>query len=83
MHNKSYPHITFYHKKLNKLIFCLTIILFSLNESNSQQFNNWYFPLQNGITFNTNPPSFLAGSQLGTTPFGGQFTCASISDKNG
>jgi hypothetical protein len=79
MHNKSYPHITFYYQKLNKPIFCLIIILFFLNKIQAQQFNNWYFPLNNGITFNTNPPTIITNSNIGNT-FG---SCASISDKNG
>lgn len=78
MHNKSYAHITFYYKKLNKLIVCLTIILFSLNKSFSQQFNNWYFPLNAGLNFNTNPPTPLTNGA-----FMAYGTSACISDNNG
>jgi len=42
------------------------------------QNNNWYFGLNAGITFNTNPPSALTNGQLNT--FEG---CAAISDNAG
>lgn len=77
MYFKSYSHINFYYQKLNKLIVCLTIILFSLNKSFSQQFNNWYFPAFAGVTFNTNPPTFLPNGQLNSNG------CSAISDING
>lgn len=43
-----------------------------------QQFNNWYFPSNAGITFNTSPPSPLYGGmiQVGTGS-------TAMSDKNG
>ncbi len=82
MQHKSYAHIIFYYQKLNKPIFCLLFIFFILNKTEAQQFNNWYFSLQNGISFNTTPPSFLSGSQIGTTPLA-PFGSAVISDKKG
>lgn len=79
MQQKSYTHITFYYQKLNKHIFFLIFIFFILNKTQGQQFNNWYFPINNGITFNTNPPSIITNSNIGTSVS----SSASISDKNG
>ena len=76
-----YPHITFLYKKLNKIIFCLTFIFFCHKNLNAQQFNNWIFLNYNGITFNTTPPSFLAGGQISNTL--GGYSTASISDNDG
>ncbi len=47
----------------------------------AQQFNNWIFHNNNGITFNTNPPSFLGGGQIENTL--SSYSTASISDRNG
>ena len=57
------------------LIFCITKIL--SNHCNAQQFNNWYFPNNAGITFNTIPPSPLLDGQANN----GSSAC--ISDENG
>jgi gliding motility-associated-like protein len=55
-------------------------ILFYYYNSKAQQSNNWLFPLNNGITFNTNPPTLL-----GNSPFDAQslYSCATISNSNG
>lgn len=40
--------------------------------------NNWYFGTGTGITFNTNPPSFIPGSSMNTYE-----GCSSVSNENG
>ena len=82
MNKKIYPHTIYTYKGLHRILLYLIFTFLLTQKAKTQQFNNWYFPLQNGITFNTNPPSFLAGSQLGTTQFA-PFAAATISDNNG
>ena len=78
MRKKYYPHID-NKKKLFLKIFTFFIIIFSLqNKIIAQQFDNWLFPNFNGLTFRTDPPIFLGGSQFN----GITTTTAVISDRN-
>jgi gliding motility-associated-like protein len=62
---------------LNRLIaFFIGILGFSTFAQGEA--NNWYFGINAGITFNTNPPSVLTDGQLRTNE-----GCSSISDPNG
>jgi gliding motility-associated-like protein len=65
---------------MNKIIFNIVFFLMCNSKGNAQQSNNWLFPLNNGITFNTNPPTLL-----GNSPFDAQslYSCATISNSNG
>ncbi|MFI5218622.1 MAG: T9SS type A sorting domain-containing protein [Bacteroidia bacterium] len=57
----------------------LLILLLQTTYATAQnQANNWYFGNNAGITFSTNPPTFLSGGQINTAE-----GCASISDNNG
>ncbi len=76
-----YPHIIILYKSLNRIFFCLIFYFFCIKKLNAQQSNNWVFPNNNGITFSTNPPSFLAGGQIVNPP--SSASAASISDRNG
>lgn len=55
------------------LFFILNNILFSQKEG-----NNWYFGMNAGLNFNTDPPTALTNGQLNTWE-----GCATVSDKNG
>ncbi len=64
---------------LIKYGFLLFVFLFNLNNVRAQkQFNNWYFGIQVGLNFNTNPPQVLTNGR-GNSIEG----CAAISDRNG
>ncbi|TAE68150.1 MAG: PKD domain-containing protein [Bacteroidetes bacterium] len=66
---------------LNILGFWLLLLSHSFNnKASGQRFNNWYFPILNGVTFNTAPPSILAGSPMG---FPLEFSCGTISNNIG
>ncbi len=65
-------------KKVVKF-FIIFQILFA-NSILAQQTNNWLFPFNNGITFNTNPPSLISNTHFDTESF---YSCATISDNNG
>jgi gliding motility-associated-like protein len=69
MSKKSYPHI----------IACyLILMLLAYQNTYCQQFNNWIFPQNLGLTFNTSPPSILTNTNIGITN-----SVATISDKFG
>ncbi|TAG30432.1 MAG: hypothetical protein EAZ35_07215 [Sphingobacteriia bacterium] len=64
---------------VTKIFIVVIIQLFYTHIAIAQQFNNWYFPNGNGINFKVTSPQVLL-----TNPMKFQnFTCASISDKNG
>ena len=77
MSKNNYPHTIYTYKGLQRLLLCLILMCFLTKNINAQQFNNWYFPNYAGITFNTNPPSFLLNSKAISG------SSASISDNNG
>src|SRR5688572_24969841 len=62
-------------KKINTTLILILFVnlLYAQNQS-----NNWFFGINLGITFNTNPPTTITGGQ--TTSGEG---CTSISDSNG
>lgn len=74
-------------KTFSKIFFCLAIVNLCYKDTNAQQFNNWVFPFNNGLTFNTNPPSSFSGTQISAPlppPYFTTYsTAASISDNNG
>jgi gliding motility-associated-like protein len=82
MSNYIYTHITCINKYFSKYISLILLFNFINKYSNAQQFNNWFFPDFNGITFNINPPTNLAGGQISQTASAG-YTAACISDRNG
>ena len=61
-------------KKLITLLYILTA--FAANAQ--QEARNWYFGHNAGISFSTNPPTYLAGGQIYSDE-----GCSSISDANG
>lgn len=61
-----------------KSFLLLFVVLISTYAFSQQETYNWYFGLNAGITFATNPPSYLPGSQMGANE-----GCASLSDSNG
>jgi hypothetical protein len=62
-----------------KTFYINLILLLFINTLHAQnQANNWYFGDHAGITFNTNPPSYLPGSAMVQTE-----GCASQSDNSG
>jgi gliding motility-associated-like protein len=64
------------------LAFLVVIIFFC--KANAQQFNSWIFHNNNGLNFNTSPPSFLAGGQISLNfPTQSEYSTSSISDNNG
>ena len=72
-------HIIHSQNSLKK--FWMLIIFISINFlCRAQQFNNWIFHNNNGLNFNTTPPSFLAGGQI--TNISG-YSTSTISDRNG
>jgi len=79
MKKKSFTHITFIRIPLNKIFLCLTMMVLMPLKGLTQQFNNWHFPANNAVTFNTIPISVITNSAIGNATKGG----ASISDKNG
>lgn len=82
MRKKNYPHIDINKKILCRIFICTIALFFPLQKTIAQQFNNWIFPDFNGITFNTNPISFINGGQISVTN-GGYYSAGSISDRNG
>ncbi len=76
-----YTHTTCINKYFFKKLFVILILICTYKHSSSQQLNNWVFPDFNGITFNTNPISFISGGQITTLNNG--FSTSSISDRNG
>jgi gliding motility-associated-like protein len=66
---------------VKKLVFHILFLFLCIGTSYAQQFNNWVFLNNNGLTFNTNPPSFFGGGQITNNP--GWYSCASISNANG
>ena len=81
MSKNNYPHTIYTYKGLQRILLCLILMCFITKNMNAQQFNNWYFPKNNGLTFNTNPISFLNGSQFNINL--NSFSSSTISDKNG
>ena len=75
-------HIALINKKIFKYILLVFSYIFIHQITKAQQFNNWIFPDFNGITFNTNPISFISGTQINGSS-GSGYSAASISDKNG
>lgn len=62
-------------KKINTFL----IVIFTAQFINAQhQASNWYFGYNAGITFNTNPPSFLIGGSINNDE-----GCSSVSDNSG
>jgi len=61
-------------RNLTLLLLCLACF----NSHSQNEGNNWYFGINAGITFNTNPPSGLTESQIYTDE-----GCTAISDVNG
>lgn len=76
-----YPHITQSLERLYSIFLRLIILFIFSNKLYSQQFNNWIFHNNNGLTFNTNPPSFIAGGLI--TNKLSSYSTASISDNSG
>jgi len=76
-----YPHIARSLKSLSPIFLSSLFALIFINKLYSQQFNNWYFKVNNGLTFNTIPPSFFSGSPFGVN--NNIAGCATISDNNG
>jgi gliding motility-associated-like protein len=84
MHNFIYTHKRFITKYFIKYIFFILFSCFIYKTSKSQQFNNWIFHNNNGITFNTNSPTFLGGGQISNgAPFNSSYSTSTISDGNG
>ena len=79
MNKNNYPHTTYTYKGLQRTLLCLILMCFITKKMNAQQFNNWYFPNNNGISFNAIPPSIITTSIIGSD----YFSCAAISDRNG
>jgi len=77
------PHIIILYKSLNRIFFCLIVCSFCSKKLSAQQFNNWIFHYNNGLTFNTSPPSFLPGAQISNPLPNTYLSAASISDNNG
>lgn len=61
-----------------KKLYTVFLVVLTLHSTAQQEANNWFFGSSAGITFNTNPPSFLPGGQINTAE-----GCASISDSAG
>lgn len=62
-----------------KIITISFVLLFLSSNTGAQNiYTNWYFGQVAGITFNTNPPTAIQGSQMDTSE-----GCASISDDAG
>lgn len=59
-------------------IFLLICVLFTQHLFAQHEADNWYFGTFAGLTFSTNPPSYLSGGQI-NTPEG----CSSVSDAAG
>ncbi len=61
-----------------KKLITLVYILSALAATAQQEARNWYFGHSAGISFSTNPPTYLAGGQIYSDE-----GCSSISDANG
>jgi hypothetical protein len=61
-----------------KTLLTFLCILFSIAATAQHEADNWYFGYNAGITFATNPPTFLSGGQINILA-----GCSSISDANG
>ena len=61
-----------------KIFPALFFVTLSFQASAQLEASNWYFGIQAGITFSTNPPSALSGGQINQ-----QEGCCSISDDEG
>jgi gliding motility-associated-like protein len=81
MSKNTFAHITLITKYLFKYFFLILISCIIYKKTNAQQFNNWVFLNNNGLSFNTNPPSFFGGGQMSNLL--GGYSCASISNANG
>ena len=51
-----------------KIFVIASLQLLFASSLKAQQFNNWYFYSNNGITFNSSNPSFLSGSLITNYP---------------
>jgi gliding motility-associated-like protein len=65
---------------LLKRFIYFSFLFFCFSECMAQQANNWLFPFNNGITFNTPPPSIIGNSPFDFESF---YSCATISDNYG
>jgi hypothetical protein len=63
---------------MKKVLLSLCSLFLATIAHSQSRADNWYFGNQAGITFSTNPPSFLPGSQMSTNE-----GCASLSDTSG
>jgi gliding motility-associated-like protein len=63
---------------MKKLLLKGALLFFSATVFAQGEMNNWYFGVNCGITFNTNPPSYLSGGQINTKE-----GCSAISDTAG
>jgi hypothetical protein len=65
-------------KKFNMKIILVLLALYPVPVFSQHEADNWYFGINAAITFSTNPPSYLPGSQMITNE-----GCASLSDSAG
>ncbi len=74
----SHPYFTLKEMKYSLIASLVISLLICKTGTGQKHFNNWYFGINVGVTFNTIPPSSLTGSQINHLE-----GCATVSNNDG